>query len=175
VTYQPPPANPYWTPQPPAKKPTPWKLIGGITAAVVFLCCGGFLAIGIFADPPAEKTGTGTVAAPLAAPVTTTTSAPAPPAETSPPTASDSPTPARSSSPAAKRSPAAVKTSKASPAPKKTSRKPKPKPTTREPEPAAVYYKNCTAVRAAGADPIRRGDPGYGRHLDRDGDGVGCE
>ncbi|WP_442813445.1 excalibur calcium-binding domain-containing protein [Streptomyces sp. NBC_01244] len=39
----------------------------------------------------------------------------------------------------------------------------------------SVYYKNCTAVRAAGADPIRRGDPGYGRHLDRDGDGVACE
>ncbi|MCX5200956.1 excalibur calcium-binding domain-containing protein [Streptomyces sp. NBC_00237] len=36
-------------------------------------------------------------------------------------------------------------------------------------------YKNCSAVRAAGAAPIRRGDPGYGRHLDRDGDGVGCE
>jgi hypothetical protein len=39
----------------------------------------------------------------------------------------------------------------------------------------SVYYKNCTAVRAAGADPIRRGDPGYAKHLDRDGDGVGCE
>ncbi|MFE9565496.1 excalibur calcium-binding domain-containing protein [Streptomyces sp. NPDC006487] len=39
----------------------------------------------------------------------------------------------------------------------------------------SVYYKNCTAVRAAGAAPIRRGDPGYGRHLDRDGDGVACE
>lgn len=39
----------------------------------------------------------------------------------------------------------------------------------------SVYYKNCTAVRAAGADPIRRDDPGYGRHLDRDGDGVACE
>nr|WP_308129553.1 excalibur calcium-binding domain-containing protein [Actinoplanes polyasparticus] len=38
-----------------------------------------------------------------------------------------------------------------------------------------MYYKNCTAVRKAGADPIYRGDPGYGRHLDRDGDGVGCE
>lgn len=38
-----------------------------------------------------------------------------------------------------------------------------------------VYYKNCTAVRAAGAAPIRRGDPGYGSHLDRDGDGVACE
>ena len=37
------------------------------------------------------------------------------------------------------------------------------------------YYKNCDAVRAAGKAPIRRGDPGYGRHLDRDGDGVGCE
>ena len=39
----------------------------------------------------------------------------------------------------------------------------------------SVYYKNCTAVRNAGADPIYRGDPGYGSHLDRDGDGVGCE
>jgi uncharacterized membrane protein YgcG len=41
--------------------------------------------------------------------------------------------------------------------------------------PATVYYKNCTAVRAAGAAPIHRGEPGYGKHLDRDGDGVGCE
>ncbi|MFJ7777866.1 excalibur calcium-binding domain-containing protein [Streptomyces yangpuensis] len=39
----------------------------------------------------------------------------------------------------------------------------------------SVSYRNCDAVRAAGAAPIRRGDPGYGRHLDRDGDGVGCE
>ena len=39
----------------------------------------------------------------------------------------------------------------------------------------SVYYKNCTAVRNAGADPSYRGDPGYGSHLDRDGDGVGCE
>jgi hypothetical protein len=38
-----------------------------------------------------------------------------------------------------------------------------------------VSYKNCSAVRAAGADPIYRGDPGYAPHLDRDGDGVGCE
>ncbi|WP_405187973.1 excalibur calcium-binding domain-containing protein [Streptomyces anulatus] len=39
----------------------------------------------------------------------------------------------------------------------------------------SVSYTNCTAVRNAGAAPIRTGDPGYGRHLDRDGDGVGCE
>ncbi|HET8616122.1 MAG TPA: excalibur calcium-binding domain-containing protein [Actinomycetales bacterium] len=41
--------------------------------------------------------------------------------------------------------------------------------------PGSVYYKNCTAVRAAGAAPIHRGDPGYAPHLDRDGDGIGCE
>ncbi|MEO6471563.1 MAG: DUF1524 domain-containing protein [Aeromicrobium sp.] len=38
-----------------------------------------------------------------------------------------------------------------------------------------IYFKNCTAVRDAGRAPIRRGDPGYARHLDRDDDGVGCE
>ncbi len=45
-----------------------------------------------------------------------------------------------------------------------------------EPEaPASTYYDNCSAARAAGAAPVRVGDSGYGRHLDRDGDGVGCE
>lgn len=39
----------------------------------------------------------------------------------------------------------------------------------------SAYYENCSAARAAGAAPVRIGDPGYGRHLDRDGDGVGCE
>lgn len=38
-----------------------------------------------------------------------------------------------------------------------------------------TYYRNCAAARAAGAAPVRIGDPGYARHLDRDGDGVGCE
>lgn len=39
---------------------------------------------------------------------------------------------------------------------------------------SSVYYKNCAAVRDAGAAPIRRGDPGYRSALDRDGDGEGC-
>lgn len=45
------------------------------------------------------------------------------------------------------------------------------------PEPATTptYFKNCTAARAAGAAPVYQGDPGYGPHLDRDGDGIGCE
>lgn len=36
-------------------------------------------------------------------------------------------------------------------------------------------FPNCSTARAAGAAPVRRGDPGYGPHLDRDNDGVGCE
>ncbi|MBN8223995.1 MAG: excalibur calcium-binding domain-containing protein [Xanthomonadales bacterium] len=36
-------------------------------------------------------------------------------------------------------------------------------------------FSNCDEVRAAGAAPVRRGDPGYGPHLDRDNDGIGCE
>lgn len=38
-----------------------------------------------------------------------------------------------------------------------------------------TYYANCSAARASGAAPVRRGDPGYSSRLDRDGDGVGCE
>lgn len=40
---------------------------------------------------------------------------------------------------------------------------------------SSVYYRNCTAARAAGAAPVYVGDPGYGIHLDRDHDGIGCE
>ena len=45
-------------------------------------------------------------------------------------------------------------------------------------EPAPVqnaYYENCSAVRAAGAAPLYRDDPGYASKLDRDGDGIACE
>lgn len=38
-----------------------------------------------------------------------------------------------------------------------------------------VYYPNCSAARAAGSAPVRKGAPIHGRHLDRDGDGIGCE
>ncbi|WP_442802293.1 MULTISPECIES: excalibur calcium-binding domain-containing protein [unclassified Rhodococcus (in: high G+C Gram-positive bacteria)] len=41
--------------------------------------------------------------------------------------------------------------------------------------PSSVYYKNCSAARAAGAAPVYIGEPGYGSHLDRDNDGIGCE
>lgn len=40
---------------------------------------------------------------------------------------------------------------------------------------AGGAYANCAAARAAGAAPVMRGEAGYGPHLDRDGDGIGCE
>lgn len=56
---------------------------------------------------------------------------------------------------------------------------PEPEPT---PEPGSGpgtgpggSWKNCTEARDHGAAPVHRGDPGYGDHLDRDQDGVGCE
>ncbi len=52
---------------------------------------------------------------------------------------------------------------------------PAPAPAAAVPAPAAVAYANCAAVRAAGAAPLRRGQPGYSSKLDRDGDGVACE
>lgn len=41
--------------------------------------------------------------------------------------------------------------------------------------PTGGAFRNCAEARTAGAAPVRIGDPGYGPHLDRDGDGVGCE
>ncbi|UNK46189.1 GmrSD restriction endonuclease domain-containing protein [Arthrobacter sulfonylureivorans] len=57
--------------------------------------------------------------------------------------------------------------------------KPKPAPVkegpARAPAGGKVFYQNCTAVKDAGAAPIRAGDPGWDTKFDRDGDGVGCE
>ena len=52
-----------------------------------------------------------------------------------------------------------------------TSTAPAPPPTAAP----SAYYENCTAAWNAGAAPVRTSDPGYGSHLDRDGDGIGCE
>lgn len=89
-----------------------------------------------------------------AAPETTTTATPTTAAPAT--TAAPPPTTAQ-----------AVVATSAAPAPA-----PAQPPTTAAP---TVYFKNCTEARDAGAAPVRRGDPGYGSHLDRDGDGVGCE
>ncbi|GGY24869.1 hypothetical protein GCM10010363_01240 [Streptomyces omiyaensis] len=114
------------------------------------------------APAPEPTTGTPTTPAPEPA-----TGAPATPAVTEAPT-TDAPDPVPTTAePRPKPKPPAPTTRPAETA------EPEPEPT--EDAGSSVYYENCTAVRAAGAAPIRAGDPGYSRKLDRDGDGVACE
>ncbi len=40
---------------------------------------------------------------------------------------------------------------------------------------SAALYDSCAEVKAAGAAPIRAGEPGWDARFDRDGDGVGCQ
>ena len=39
----------------------------------------------------------------------------------------------------------------------------------------SLYFSNCTEARRRGYINIRRGQPGYAKHLDRDNDGIACE
>lgn len=41
--------------------------------------------------------------------------------------------------------------------------------------PSGQAFTSCSAARAAGAAPLRRGQTGYNPRLDGDGDGVACE
>ncbi len=179
-------------PQPDAPRPSRGRfrtpaLVG---AGVVTL----LIAIGAIAGggQDADRVPTVPAAAPAIAPPTTTTAAPTPalPTTTPVPVTDEDETVVAAAVPAPTTRPAR-------PAPTTTSRAPAPRPApepepdpepqsdpeprapetpveTSDPGPSAVSYKNCDAVRAAGAAPIRRGDPGYASHLDRDGDGEGC-
>jgi hypothetical protein len=46
---------------------------------------------------------------------------------------------------------------------------------TSAPSESAVFYRGCREVRAAGAAPLYRGQPGYREGMDGDGDGIACE
>ena len=53
---------------------------------------------------------------------------------------------------------------------------PRPRPATPTPAPSAeLYFSSCKEARAAGYSHMRRGEPGYSPHLDRDGDGIACD
>lgn len=43
------------------------------------------------------------------------------------------------------------------------------------PQPSGTYFRNCREAWAAGAAPLRRGQPGYRPEMDGDGDGIACE
>lgn len=44
-----------------------------------------------------------------------------------------------------------------------------------QPAPSELNFSNCKEARAAGYSHMRRGEPGYASHLDRDGDGIACD
>lgn len=66
-------------------------------------------------------------------------------------------------------------TSAADTAPAATQPRPFFEPATPPPPSGSAYYANCDAARAAGAAPLRVGEPGYRSGLDGDGDGIACE
>ena len=54
--------------------------------------------------------------------------------------------------------------------------RPRPRPATPAPAPSAeLHFSSCKEARAAGYSHMRRGEPGYSPHLDRDGDGIACD
>jgi hypothetical protein len=116
----------------------------------------------VTATPAPTTTTTNVPVVPLIPQVTTTTRYTPPPAPAyTPPPATTPPAPAYTPPPEPVYTPP--------PAPAYT-----PPPVVAD-VPSSVYYKSCSAARAAGAAPVYVGEAGYGTHLDRDGDGVGCE
>ncbi|MCM2387654.1 excalibur calcium-binding domain-containing protein [Streptomyces albipurpureus] len=172
--------------------PTPPPAAGGGTPLdgkrKTLFGCGGMVAIAVVlaaivgSCAPDEVVKTKAVPGPTITVTRTVTAPPPAPPTTTPATTPATATATATTAPSPVREETKPSTPKPKPKPKST---PKPKPTPAADDSggststggggADVYYKNCTAVRAAGADPIRRGDPGYGSHLDRDGDGVACE
>ena len=88
------------------------------------------------------------------------------------------PTPSPTTASAPSPTPAPAPTSapvSSSPSPAATTGTTAPPAATTATTAAAVYYASCDDARAAGAAPLRAGQPGYRPVLDRDGDGVACE
>ncbi|MCX5113051.1 excalibur calcium-binding domain-containing protein [Streptomyces sp. NBC_00378] len=159
---QPPGNNPYGTPGPPDRRPKWARKRIVIPAAVVLFLVG--VGIGAADDPAATEKAADAKAAPSAT-VTAAATVTATPAPSVTETVTASPEPA----------PTVTKT--------RTVRVTVPPAAEDDGSSGgsgsggggATYYANCSAARVAGAAPVHAGEPGYGRHLDRDGDGVGCE
>ncbi|MET9325757.1 excalibur calcium-binding domain-containing protein [Tsukamurella sp. NPDC003166] len=112
----------------------------------------------------AAVTSSATATVTVTATTTTTSSSPAPSTTTAAPTTTTTTT-------AALPNPGVTETDTRTPVPAP------PRTVTTEPtnDSPSAYYKNCDAAKAAGAAPMRRGEPGYRPGLDRDGDGIACD
>ncbi|GAA0282106.1 hypothetical protein GCM10009539_82510 [Cryptosporangium japonicum] len=158
-------------------QPLHWVLLG-VGGAILAFCglCGVVGVIGSVGDDPAPKTSfvAATESPSFSPPASAVPSSAAVPSTAAPLVGEQAPVAETSTEVDVVEPEPARTTRRAAPA----TRRPDPPRTTAaapQPEPDSVYYKNCDAVRAAGAAPIHVGEPGYAKHLDRDGDGVGCE
>lgn len=146
-------------------------------AGGVFALLAGVVAMAIPSPvaPTPPRTFLGTASAtPTPTPVVTTHPSTAPATSVTPAAA-----PSTSADPSTEAVPPAPETSAeapvAPPAPPETSAAPAPVVPPKTTAASTVFYKNCGAVRAAGAAPLYAGQPGYRPGLDRDGDGIACE
>ncbi|MGW6122977.1 excalibur calcium-binding domain-containing protein [Nocardia sp. NPDC055165] len=178
------PPDPWARPPRRPEKKRRWPLLAGIGVAGVL---GLSVVAGLSDDNPSPAARTSPTSTPrvvessTTAKPSTTTAAPTTTASTAPTTTIDLPpspiaptTTAPTTTIAAPAPPPVIV-----PVPTTTVDLPAPRvaavPEPEAPAPASAYYKNCAAARAAGAAPLRTGDPGYRSGLDRDGDGVACE
>lgn len=139
-----------------------------VIALLLFGSCGAILASGD--DSPSEVTVT-----PTSTVTPTTTATPTvmvTPTVTAPEPTETAPGQTKTVTPTVTVEPPPPPAPEPDPEPPEPTPEPVPEP---EEDEGSAFYQNCDAVRAAGADPINRGDPGYSSKLDRDGDGVGCE
>ncbi|MCX4231746.1 excalibur calcium-binding domain-containing protein [Streptomyces ortus] len=164
----------------------PGRIFTAVLGAVVglfvlFVALGGILAACGAGDeePRAPATSSPVTTSEPAEPDPTSTPAATP---TDPVSAAETPPEPVTASPTFTSAPRPAEPDTTAPEPSReprreeTTTEPTREETTAEPPPDAnVYYENCDAARDAGAAPVYRGDPGYGPHLDRDGDGVACE
>ncbi|WP_067964924.1 excalibur calcium-binding domain-containing protein [Nocardiopsis trehalosi] len=125
----------------------------GGAAVLLFLLVGCVSLLGAAAGGGTAAAPTATVTATATATVETTTTATV---------TADPPEPEPESEPEPEPEP--------EPAPEQEAPAPLPDPVVPD-----VHYDTCADAEAAGAAPLYAGDPGYGAHLDRDGDGAACE
>ncbi len=147
-----------------------------IAAGVTTLLALGVLAGGGEQPPDAERVAASSVGTSERLPLATTTVVPTTTPTTATPTippttttAKPAPTTTAAAPPPTVQQFAAVPTT-ARPAPATTAAPPPTAPPTTE-----VRYQNCDEVEAAGKAPLREGEPGYRKGLDRDGDGIACD
>jgi hypothetical protein len=158
------------TPQPSASKPPFYRrwwfllLAGLVLLSLLGRCLGGDT------EPAARSTPT-----PATVTVTVTVTPPAPPPAPAPTTGTTTETVTETATQTATAT--ATVTETVTPPPV-SAPDPDPDPPSVPDvaeQPSVAPYPNCDAVRAAGADPISAGEPGWSPDLDRDGDGVACE